>query len=100
LRPRDPRAALSPVRSIFTLDRRRCYNPVMADAPRTGARQMNVEELKSLLEKARAQSKDNNGKVMMCSERGPVGFDLVQHLITVVEQQQHEIDALKAKFIT
>ena len=61
---------------------------------------MNVDELKSLLDKARQQSKDNTGKVMMCSERGPVGFDLIQHLIQVVEQQQHEIDTLKAKFIT
>ena len=61
---------------------------------------MTVEELKSLLDKARQQSKDNAGKVMMCSERGPVAFDLVQHLITVVEQQQREIEALKAKFIT
>jgi hypothetical protein len=61
---------------------------------------MNVEDLKPLLEKARQQSKDNAGKVMMCSERGPVAFDLVQHLIAVVEQQQREIDDLKAKFIT
>ena len=61
---------------------------------------MTVDELKALLEKSRQQSKDNTGKVMMCSERGPVGFDLVQHLITVVEQQQREIEALKAKFIT
>ena len=60
---------------------------------------MTVEELKLTLEKARQHSKENNGKVMMCSERGPVGFDLIQHLITVVEQQQREIDALKAKFI-
>ena len=27
-----------------------------------------------------APIKDNDGKVMMCSERGPVGFDLVQAL--------------------
>ena len=60
---------------------------------------MTVEELKTLLERARQQSKDNNGKVMMCSDRGPVGFDLVQHLITVVEQQQREIEDLKNKFI-
>jgi hypothetical protein len=71
--------------------------PAAAPVPES---RMTVEELKSLLEKARQQSKDNNGKVMMCSERGPVGFDLVQHLIQVVEQQQREIDALKAKFIS
>ena len=61
---------------------------------------MTVDDLKPLLEKARQQSKDNAGKVMMCSDRGPVTFDLVQHLITVVEQQQREIETLKARFIT
>ena len=61
---------------------------------------MTIDDLKSRLEKARQQSKDNTGKVMMCSERGPVGFDLIQQLIQVVEQQQREIDNLKAKFIT
>ena len=61
---------------------------------------MNVEELKTLLERARQYSKDNSGKVLMCSDRGPVGFDLVQALITVVEQQQREINEIKAKFIT
>jgi hypothetical protein len=77
------------------------YNPAtMAkrEAPEVET-SMTVEELKTLLERARQQSKDNNGKVMMCSDRGPVGFDLVQHLITVVEQQQREIEDLKNKFI-
>lgn len=61
---------------------------------------MNVEELKSLLERARQYSKENSGKVLMCSDRGPAGFELIQALITVVEQQQREIDAIKAKFIS
>ncbi len=61
---------------------------------------MNVEELKTLLERARQYSKENNGKVLMCSDRGPAGFDLIQALITVVEQQQREINEIKAKFIT
>ena len=61
---------------------------------------MTVDELKSYLDKSRQQSKDNTGKVMMCSERGPVGFEIIQHLIQVLEQQQDEIDTLKAKFIT
>ena len=61
---------------------------------------MTVEEMKVLLEKARQQNKENNGKVMMCSERGPVGFDMIQGLIQIAEQQQREIEAMKAKFIT
>jgi hypothetical protein len=61
---------------------------------------MNVEELKSLLERARQYSKENTGKVLMCSDRGPAGFELVQALITVVEQQQREIDEIKSKFIS
>ena len=61
---------------------------------------MNVEDMKGMLEKARQHSKENNGKVMMCSDRGPVGFELIQGLIQLVEQQQKEIEALKAKFIT
>jgi hypothetical protein len=75
-------------------------SPAMAkrEAPEVET-SMSVEELRTLLERARQQSKDNSGKVMMCSDRGPVGFDLVQHLITVVEQQQREIDDLKGKFI-
>jgi hypothetical protein len=72
---------------------------IAREAPVVESR-MTVDELKALLEKSRQQSKDNTGKVMMCSERGPVGFDLVQHLIQVIEQHQREIDALKAKFIT
>ena len=61
---------------------------------------MNVEELKTLLERARQYSKENSGKVLMCSDRGPAGFELIQALITVVEQQQREIEAIKAKFIS
>jgi len=61
---------------------------------------MTVDEIKSLLEKARANSKDNTGKVMMCSDKGPVQFDLIQSIIQVIEQQQREIDAMKAKFIS
>jgi hypothetical protein len=64
-----------------------------------GATPMNVEELKGLLERARQHSKDNSGKVLMCSDRGPAGFDLIQALITVVEQQQREIEQIKSKFI-
>jgi hypothetical protein len=55
---------------------------------------MNVEELKTLLERARQFSKENNGKVMMCSDRG------IQALITVIERQQRDIDEIKAKFIS
>ena len=61
---------------------------------------MSVEEMKMLLEKSRQQSKENNGKVMMCSERGPVGYDLIEGLISIIEQQQRELEAVKAKFIT
>ena len=61
---------------------------------------MSVEEMKMLLEKARQHSKENNGKVMMCSERGPVGFELIEGLISIIEQQQRELEAVKAKFIT
>ena len=61
---------------------------------------MNVEELKLTLEKARQHSKEHNGKVMMCSDKGPASYDLIQALITLVEQQQRELDALKAKFIS
>lgn len=61
---------------------------------------MNVEELKTLLERARQFSKENSGKVLMCSDRGPAGFELIQALITVIEQQQREIEGIKAKFIT
>ena len=61
---------------------------------------MNVEEMKMLLEKARQHSKENNGKVMMCSERGPVGFELIEGLIQIIEQQQRELEAVKAKFIS
>ena len=60
---------------------------------------MTVEEIKTLVEKSRQQSKDNAGKVMMCSEKGPVGFEVVQALIQLAEQQQRELDALKARFI-
>jgi hypothetical protein len=55
---------------------------------------------KSHLEKARQNSKDNTGKVMMCSDKGPVGFDIVQALLQLIEQQGKEIEALKAKFIS
>jgi len=61
---------------------------------------MNVEELKNLLERARQYSKDNSGKVLMCSDRGPAGFELIQALIAVVEQQNREIEEIKSKFIT
>ena len=60
---------------------------------------MTVEEMKTMLEKSRQLSKDNSGKVLMCSEKGPAGYDLIQALIQLAEQQQREIDALKAKFI-
>src|SRR5688500_4518992 len=64
---------------------------IPAMAPRTqpaGDTPINVEEFKPRLERARQYSKDNSGKVMMCSDRGPAGFELVQALITVVERQQ------------
>ena len=61
---------------------------------------MSVEEMKMLLEKSRQHSKENSGKVMMCSERGPVGFELIEGLISIIEQQQRELEAVKAKFIT
>ena len=41
-----------------------------------------------------------SGTVLMCSDRGPAGYDLIQSLITVVEQQQREIEAIKQKFIS
>jgi hypothetical protein len=52
-----------------------------------------------LLEKARQTAKDNAGKIQMCSEKGPANFDLIEGLIQIVEQQQRELDAVKAKFI-
>jgi hypothetical protein len=61
---------------------------------------MTVEEIKTLVEKSRQLSKDQSGKVIMCSEKGPVGYDLIQGLISLAEQQQREIDAIKAKFIS
>ena len=61
---------------------------------------MTIEEMKQLLERSRQHSKENAGKVLMCSDKGPVGFDLIQALITLVEQQQKEIEGMKAKFIT
>ena len=61
---------------------------------------MTLEEMKSQLEKARQHSKENSGKVLMCSERGPAGFDLIQALIVLIEQQQKEIDTLKGKLIS
>lgn len=61
---------------------------------------MSVEEMKMLLEKARQHSKENAGKVMMCSDRGPASFELIEGLIQIVEQQQRELEAVKAKFIT
>ena len=60
---------------------------------------MTVEEMKALLEKSRQHSKDNNGKVLMCSDKGPAGFELIQGLVQLAEQQQREIEAMKAKFI-
>ena len=60
---------------------------------------MSVDEIKGLLDKARTQSKENAGKVMMCSDKGPVGYDIIQALIQLVEQQQREINDMKAKFI-
>jgi len=60
---------------------------------------MTVDEIKGLLDKARTQSKENAGKVMMCSDKGPVGYDIIQALIQLVEQQQREINDMKAKFI-
>jgi hypothetical protein len=75
---------------------------IPAMPPRThpaGETPMNVEELKNLLDRARQHSKDNSGKVLMCSDRGPVGFDLIQALISVVEHQHREIEEIKAKFI-
>jgi hypothetical protein len=76
----------------------RTIPPMPPNHTRTGET-MNVEELKTLLERARQFSKENNGKVMMCSDRGPVGFDLIQALISVIERQQRDIDEIKAKFI-
>ena len=61
---------------------------------------MTVEEIKTLVEKSRQLSKEQNGKVIMCSEKGPVGYDLIQALISLAEQQQREIDAIRAKFIS
>jgi hypothetical protein len=60
---------------------------------------MNVDEMRVLLEKARQTAKDNAGKIQMCSEKGPANFDLIEGLIQIVEQQQRELDAVKAKFI-
>lgn len=61
---------------------------------------MTVDEMKGLLDKSRQHCKENTGKVMMCGDKGPVGFDLIQALIQLAEQQQKEIDAMKAKFIS
>jgi hypothetical protein len=67
---------------------------------RTGDTPLTVDEMKNMLEKSRQHSKENAGKVMMCSDKGPVGYELIQGLITLLEQQQREIDAMKAKFIS
>jgi hypothetical protein len=61
---------------------------------------MTLDEMKNLLEKSRQFSKENAGKVMMCSDKGPAGYDLIQGLIQLVEQQQREIAEMKSKFIT
>jgi len=61
---------------------------------------MTVDEMKTMLEKSRQHCKENSGKVMMCSDKGPVGFDMIQALIQLVEQQQRELEAIKAKFIS
>jgi len=66
----------------------------------TAETHMTLEEMKSLLDKSRQYSKENAGKVLMCSDKCPAGFDLIHGLIQLVEQQQKEIDAMKAKFIT
>jgi hypothetical protein len=88
-------------RSGVRAARARPYNPAMPPkSPRNGDTPMNVEELKSHLERARQHSKDNTGKVLMCTDRGPAGFDLIQAIITVVEQQQREIEEIKARFIS
>ncbi len=61
---------------------------------------MTVDEMKGLIEKSRTHCKENAGKVMMCSDKGPVTFDIITSLLQLVEQQQRELDAVKAKFIS
>ena len=60
---------------------------------------MTVDQLRKEIDAYEQSLKGKSGKVVAFSENGPANMGLIKALFDVVEQQQREIDALKANVL-
>ena len=58
---------------------------------------MTMKELKAKLASDRREMALKSGKQMLISENGPAGFGLIDGIISVLEAQQKQIDALEQR---
>ena len=60
---------------------------------------MTVEQLRKEIDAYEQSLKGKTGKVVAFTENGPANMGLIRALFEVVEQQQREIDQLKANVL-
>jgi len=58
---------------------------------------MEIDELKSQVEKYREKLKEKKGHVCTFGKNGPVGMVLIDALVEVLEAQQQRIEAIEKK---
>jgi hypothetical protein len=58
---------------------------------------MALEALKAKLRANRARMTGQEGSYVIASPNGPAGFDLIDEIVKVLEEQQRQIDELALK---
>jgi len=58
---------------------------------------MTIDELKTRIESYREDLRSKSGSRCLSSEAGPVGMELVEAIVTVLEDQQKRINQLENK---
>jgi hypothetical protein len=58
---------------------------------------MTIKELKKRVEEVKQESKRTAGTAVLSSEQGPIGISWIEKIILILEDQQKQIDELKAK---
>lgn len=61
---------------------------------------MKIDELKVTVEKYRAEMKDKGGRVVVSSESGPVGMQLIDALVACIEAQDRKIAEMQKSIDT
>jgi hypothetical protein len=61
---------------------------------------MKLKEAKAKIEAKRASLREKSGHMVASSENGPIGIDMIDALLVVIEDQQKRIEELEKRPIT